>query len=32
MVSAGGDKEIQLPRNELTLSAFAVPAAEQDGE
>ncbi len=25
MVSAGSNKEIQLPTNELTLSAFAVP-------
>ena len=29
VVSAGGNKEIQLPKNELTLSAFAVPADDK---
>ena len=28
MVSAGGNKQLQLPKNELTLSAFAVPGDE----
>ncbi len=29
VVSAGSNKEIQLPTNELTLSAFAVPKDEK---
>ena len=32
MVSAGGDKKITLPVNSITLSAYALPAPEEDGK